>query len=272
MITTISARVERREQGTPVHVLLRVHAPEIAADAQPGQFVPLRASEAYDPLLRRPFSVMRTEAATGALDLLIQVVGRGSRLVADAVTGATFDLLGPQGVGFPLPPPGTPVSLVAGGVGVAPLIFLAEALSSAASPYEITGLFGARTAEFLCCWTEFAGRCTRFTAVTEDGSTGQQGLVTDFLAQHLAAQASRRVLPTVYACGPLPMLAAVAHLCSEHDGTAFVSLERWMGCGVGACLGCVVPSARAEGPRYVRVCKDGPVFLAGDLDWQAMPE
>jgi dihydroorotate dehydrogenase electron transfer subunit len=235
---------------------------------------------------------MRTESATGSLDLLIQVVGRGSRLVAEAVPGQSFDLLGPLGTGFPYPTPGVPEILVAGGVGVAPLIFFADVLSTAPQPHEIAGILGARTEELLCCWTEFAARCETFTAVTEDGSSGRKGLATEALAEWLQARVplpnpaqrvggsrgadatkadSRREVAVVYACGPLPMLGAVARLCAEHEIRSYVSLERWMGCGVGACLGCVVPSARAEGPRYVCVCKDGPVFPAADLDWAAMP-
>jgi dihydroorotate dehydrogenase electron transfer subunit len=268
MITSMPATIERREQVTPVHYLLRVHAPEIAAAARPGQFVHLRASDAYDPLLRRPFSLMRVEPATGSLDLLVQVVGRGSQLVAEAVPGQSFDLLGPLGNGFPLPPPEAPVILVAGGVGVAPLIGLAEALVEQPSPPDITGIFGARNVDLMACWEEFAGRCTEFMAVTEDGTAGRQGLATEELAERLESAPHP---PVVFACGPLPMLGAVARLCAEHGVPAYVSLERWMGCGVGACLGCVVPSARADGPKYVRVCKDGPVFLANDLDWEAMP-
>jgi dihydroorotate dehydrogenase electron transfer subunit len=268
-ITSSPARIERREQVTPLHVLLRLHAPEIAASAQAGQFVHLRASEACDPLLRRPFSLMQVEPATGLIDLLVQVVGRGSQLVAEGVVGQTFDLLGPLGTPWPLPPLGAPVILVAGGVGVAPLIFLADRIASGPEPHAITGLFGARTEDLLCCWMELAARCGEFQAVTEDGSAGRQGLVTEALGEFLTPHVFHAVPPVVYSCGPLPMLAAVAGLCAEAGAECYVSLERWMGCGVGACLGCVVPSLTPT--RYVRVCKDGPVFAAADLDWQAMP-
>jgi dihydroorotate dehydrogenase electron transfer subunit len=196
MMTSAPARIERREQVSPLHVLLRLHAPEIAARAQAGQFVHLRAAEACDPLLRRPFSVMQVEPATGLIDLLVQVVGRGSRLVSEAVVGQSFDLLGPLGTPWPLPPPGAPVLLVAGGVGVAPLIFLAERLSAGHEPHALTGLFGARTEDLLCCWMELAARCSEFQAVTEDGSIGRQGLVTDALAERLC-DASHA--PVVYA-------------------------------------------------------------------------
>ncbi len=298
----LTATVISREQVTPVHVRLRLRAPEIAATARAGQFVHLRVSEAADPLLRRPFSIMLAEKATGLIDLLVQVVGRGSEMVAAAVPGQRFDLLGPLGNGFPLAPAGSQVFLVAGGVGVAPLIALAEALAEAEGEREIIGLFGARTEGLLCCWLELAARCTEFTAVTEDGSIGEPGLVSAALARRLDAPfPGRRV---IYACGPMPMLAAVAALPHppaplpsqgrgeqrERGVETYVSLERWMGCGVGACLGCVVAAAAQEGTqawkpalpvkgetpvqageRYLRVCKDGPVFPAEALDWEAMP-
>lgn len=275
------ATVSSREQVTPVHVRLRLRAPQIAATACAGQFVHLRATEACDPLLRRPFSIMLTEPATGLIDLLVQIVGRGSEMVAAAMPGQGCDLVGPLGHGFPLAPPGAQVFLVAGGVGVAPLIGLAETLAQAAGEREIIGLFGARTEGLLCCWLEFAARCSEFVAVTEDGSIGETGLVSETLARRLQAPfPGRRV---IYACGPLPMLAAIASIGKEAGADTYVSLERWMGCGVGACLGCVVPASVSGGTgvspvspgeaadRYLRVCRDGPVFPAGALDWEAMP-
>jgi dihydroorotate dehydrogenase electron transfer subunit len=213
---------------------------------------------------------MATEPATGLIDLLIQVVGRGSEAVAAAGPGQTFDLIGPLGNGFSLGPPGGQVFLVAGGVGVAPLIFLAEALAEAPGEREIHGLFGARTEGLLCCWLELAARCTEFTAVTEDGSAGETGLVSEALARRLEVPYSGPRV--VYACGPLPMLAAVAALGRAAGVATYVSLERWMGCGVGACLGCVVPATSPSAERYLRVCKDGPVFPAEALDWEAMPQ
>lgn len=269
MISSVQAQVEHREQVSPEHFLLRLKAPTIAEEAQPGQFVHLRVSEGYDPLLRRPFSVMRADPAGGLIELLVQTVGRGTALLAQATVGQSFSLLGPLGHPFPLPPAGAQALLVAGGVGVAPLIFLAEVLANSPDAYEVVGLFGARSQVRLCCWLELASRCQEFEMATEDGSAGTKGLVTEMLAERLSATAEDTV---VYACGPMPLLAATAQLCRQGEVPGYVSLERWMGCGVGACLGCVVPSARSGGPRYVRVCKDGPVFSVADLDWEVMPQ
>jgi dihydroorotate dehydrogenase electron transfer subunit len=126
---------------------------------------------------------------------------------------------------------------------------------------SVRGLFGGATEEHLPVWTEFAGRCEEFYVATEDGSSGEQGLVTALLA----AQLERGDAQAVYTCGPRPMMAAVARLSADAGLPCFVSMEQWMGCGVGACLGCVVP---AKSGNYVRVCKDGPVFPAKTLDWE----
>ncbi|HEY3396687.1 MAG TPA: dihydroorotate dehydrogenase electron transfer subunit [Armatimonadota bacterium] len=271
MMRSRRATVVHRQQVTPLHTQLRLRAPEIANLAAAGQFVHLRVTSGADPLLRRPFSVMLCDPVEGFVDLLVQNVGRGSEIVALAGVGQSFDLLGPLGTPFPLPPPHAHAVLVAGGVGVAPMIALADRLSRTADDHHITSLFGARTEELLCCWQELAGRSHEFLAVTEDGSLGEPGLVTGPLAGILdVPDPETRV---VYACGPEPMLAAVARMCAERAVECYVSLERWMGCGVGACLGCVVPAAHPAGDTsdatYLRVCKDGPVFAAGDIDWGA---
>jgi dihydroorotate dehydrogenase electron transfer subunit len=207
---------------------------------------------------------MKVLPGSSSLEILVQEVGRGSRLLAAAVPGQVFDVMGPLGNTFPLPEANERAILVAGGVGVAPLVFLADTLSLRPGEHEIWSLLGGQTESLLCCWLELASRSQEFWAVTEDGSAGEQGLVTEVLQRRLevAVGPSR-----IYACGPQGMLAAVARLAAEYEVPAWVSMERWMGCGVGACLGCVVRSARSDTPEYVRVCKDGPVFATHDLDW-----
>ncbi len=259
------AELLHREQAAPGHYLLQLRCPEIAADAKPGQFVHLRLSEGLEPLLRRPFSIMRTEPREERIWLLVQVVGRGTGLIATHDEGTVYDLLGPLGRGWRLPRANEAALLVAGGVGVAPLIFLADALSVSDLGVYVRSLFGAATNEALVCWTEFAGRCNEFTTATEDGSAGEQGLVTEVLARELERGDADRV----YACGPPGMLVEVARLCAEYDVPCQVSMEQWMACGVGACLGCAVPSAK--GPQeYVRVCTEGPVFDTTEIAWDRM--
>ncbi len=255
----------RREQVAPGYHLLEFDCPQIAATAQPGQFVHIRVTGDWDPLLRRPFSIMGTNESGGSFQVLMRTVGRGTQMLAEAQSGTEFHIMGPLGNGFALPGPEGEVVLVAGGIGVAPLIFLATVLHEPDSYRYARGLFGARSADDLCCWLEFSGVCDEFNAITEDDSAGDQGLVTDFLPPKLERGAG-----CVYACGPTPMLAEVARQCQSAQIPCYVSMEQWMGCGIGACLGCVIPTHASGTQRYQRVCKDGPVFEAGVVDWEAI--
>ncbi len=259
------AELLHREQAAPGHYLLELHCAEIARAARPGQFVHLRLSDGLEPLLRRPFSVMRTQPERERLWLLVRVAGRGTEMLGTHDEGTHYDLLGPLGRGWRLPEAGENVLLVAGGVGVAPLIFLADVLRTSDLHAYVRALFGAANEDALVCWTELSSRCEEFIASTEDGSAGETGLITQVLEREL----ERRDADRVYACGPKAMLAAIARLCDEHDLPAQVSMEQWMGCGVGACLGCVVPAAAGD-QEYVRVCTEGPVFDATEIAWDRM--
>lgn len=259
------ATLLHREQVASGHYLLHLKCPEIAETARPGQFVHLRVGDGMDPLLRRPFSVMLAEPGSGQIRLLVRVAGRGTEAIANHADGTSYDLLGPLGNGWALPETDEGLLLVAGGVGVAPLISLADHLRLGDGRSHVHSLFGAATEDLLVCWTEFSSRCDQFTAATDDGSAGEEGLVTDVLATELG----RHLPALVYACGPRGMLAAVARMCADVGVPCQVSMEQWMGCGVGACLGCVVPAA-GDGEQYVRVCVDGPVFDGNDIAWDRM--
>lgn len=243
--------------------VLTLACPEIAQTVQPGQFVHVRVTAAQDPLLRRPISVLLADRQSGQIRLLVRKVGRGTELLAALPEGATVDVLGPLGNSFPVPEPHPErdIILVAGGVGVAPLIFFADTLQMHVGRFRVCGLYGGASDAHLPLWTEFAGRCEEFYVTTEDGSAGEEGLVT----APLPAQLTRGDAQVVYTCGPRPMMAAVAALCAEANVPCYASLEQWMGCGVGACLGCVVPTTGPE--QYQRVCQDGPVFPAEIIDW-----
>jgi len=256
--------IQREQVGTGYH-LLEFDCPQIVAAARPGQFVHIRVTAKWDPLLRRPFSVMSTNKDRGSFQVLMRTVGRGTQMLAEAQPGTKFDIMGPLGNGFMLPGPEGEVVLVAGGIGVAPLIFLATALRQPGSDRYVRGLFGARSADDLCCWLEFSGVCDEFTAVTEDDNAGEPGLVTDYLPPQLERGAG-----CVYACGPTPMLVEVAGQCQAAGIPCYVSMEQRMGCGVGACLGCVIPTHASGVQRYQRVCTEGPVFAAEVVDWEAI--
>ncbi len=265
MLTT-QAELIHTEQVAGNHWLLRLGCPPVAEQAQPGQFVTVRVANIEAPLLRRPFSIMNVNQAEGSFELLVRVVGAGTKILAEAAVGTYFDLVGPTGQPFPHSDNPEEVLLVAGGAGVAPLIFLAEVLQASTMPCYVRGLFGADTEDNLVCWQEFSTRCDEFTVATEDGSAGEVGMVTDLLADQLG----RGDADCVYACGPVAMLAEVAGQCEAHQLPCWVSIEQRMACGVGACLGCVVP-VRGQGySRYLRVCREGPVFAATQIDWEAI--
>ncbi|MBD3291636.1 MAG: dihydroorotate dehydrogenase electron transfer subunit [Armatimonadia bacterium] len=258
-----SAKLIHREDLRPDHYLLTLDCPEIARSAQPGQFVHLRVGDGTDPLLRRPLSIMLTNPGAGEVQILMRTVGRGTNIVASHDEGVQYDLLGPLGTGWTPPEGDAEVMLVAGGIGVAPLIFLADSQRMARPQPYLRAIFGGATEEALVCWTEYSSRCDEFVVVTEDGSAGETGLATEVLAQKL----DRRPAAGVYACGPDGMLAAVARICADVGVPCQVSMEQWMGCGVGACLGCAIP---ASSGGYVRVCTEGPVFDATEIDWERL--
>ncbi len=253
------------EEVAPGHYVMKIAAPEIAHIAQPGQFVHLKVPGTHDPLLRRPISIMLVDKAHGQLRLLVRIAGRGTRILANLSAGASIDLLGPLGTPFNLPASDEKgdICLVAGGVGVAPLIGFADALRAFDPPPYIRGLFGAQTQDLLVCWTEFAARCDEFYVRTDDGTAGGKGFVSDALAD----QFERGGIRIVYACGPAAMMAAIAAMARENGVPCYCSFEQKMGCGIGACLSCAIPAA---GGGYLRVCKDGPVFSSDQIDWEAL--
>jgi dihydroorotate dehydrogenase electron transfer subunit len=269
---------------------LSLKAPSIARSAKSGQFVHLRLPGPSSLILRRPFSIHRT--AGGAVKMLYKVVGPGTESLARMRRGEFLDLLGPLGTWFDSPEPGHPALLVAGGMGIAPLAFLTDALRNqkpnGKPSTPVTMLLGTARRSALFGALRLKARGVKLLFSTEDGSLGFKGLVTELLEKtldrreanvyhtrqgsSLAGPLSGRA-PTIYACGPRDMLARVAAIASGRGLRCYVSLEERMACGVGACLGCVVrvrtPRAgrMAQGPKYARVCRDGPVFDAEDIVW-----
>lgn len=235
---------------------MTLHAPRIAAAARPGQFLELRVSPGAEPLLRRAFAIHRT---TGDfIEILYQVVGRGTRLVARMPRGTVTDAIGPLGNGWRLPDGLARVLLVAGGLGAAPLGMLAEELSACGVAVSVA--LGAPTAERLLARDLFDRAARRVELATDDGSEGEHGTVMGPLERLLDPAPD-----LVCACGPEPMVRAVAERCAGAGVPCRVSLERLMACGIGACLSCVVRTR--EGLK--RVCVDGPVFDAAQIVWGA---
>ena len=251
---------EHREVSPHIHWLVLAVEGEVAKP-EPGQFVFLRVTDALDPFLRRPMSVFgfRESGSQSEIEILYRVVGRGTAVLARRRKGERVDLIGPLDRGFRLGD-GPRRVLVAGGMGAAPLVYLAAHL-----PPEDELVLGCRSgAEFPVPFLE--ARVSRPVRVsTEDGSLGRRGLASE-LASDLAAEHGWAV--QFMAAGPAGMLAALARLARDRKVGCQVCLEARMACGVGSCLGCVVP---ASGPEpYRRVCTEGPVFDAGEIRWEVL--
>ena len=250
--------------------VLALAARDLAAAARPGQFVMVKASAGTDPLLRRPFSVFQilrdADRQPTGFTLLNKRIGRGTGLLFEAASGACVSCLGPLGRPFETLAPPAEAWMVAGGVGLAPFVTLAEALRSLGTPTTL--FYGARTAGELFFVEEFERLGVRVILTTEDGSRGEHGRVTVPLERALARGSA---LAHLYACGPTPMMRAVARLAAAHRRPCDVSLEQVMGCGLGGCYSCVVPVRGDDGrPHFVRSCLGGPVFDAHKVVWEEL--
>ena len=248
--------------------VLGLSAPGIAERALPGQFVMVKAGDRLEPLLRRPFSLFEVLEQNGAivgLSLLSKRIGPSTTLIYDAKPGDRIHCLGPLGRPFaPISPPDE-AWLVAGGVGLAPFATLAHVLR--ARHVKVTLYYGARRSSELFYLDMFEKMGVGLVLATEDGSRGEQGRVTAPLARDLQARPADAGL-MIYACGPEPMLAAVAALAAASGRPSQVSVERVMGCGVGGCYSCVIPIKTPGGaPHFVRSCLAGPVFRGSEVSW-----
>ena len=235
--------------------LLSLRSPRIAASVRPGQFVHLRIAVGTDFILRRPFSVHRAGADT--IEILYQVLGRGTRELADAERGDVMDAIGPLGSGWEVGEGVAHALLVAGGLGAAPLGMLAEELAAAGVAVSVA--VGAPTSERLVARELFESVARRVDVATDDGSAGERGFVT-VVSERLLREDRPDI---VCVCGPEVMARAVAAQAAAAGVPCRVSLERVMACGIGACLSCVVTTV---GGRK-RACVDGPVFDAEEVCW-----
>jgi len=223
----------------------------------PGQFIHIKVTDSTDPLLRRPISISSYDKATRQMTVIYRRQGRGTSLLAEKKPGMKVDLLGPLGNGFPIAQanPGETALLVGGGIGVPPLFELAKQLQ--AKGVKVIVVLGFKTAAAVFYEQEFSVYGDTYV-VTEDGTYGSTGFVTDVIDQNVPA------FDVLYACGPMPMLRAVKQRFP--DKKVFLSLEERMGCGIGACYACVCKTtADPAGASYKKVCSDGPVFRAGEV-------
>jgi dihydroorotate dehydrogenase electron transfer subunit len=236
-----------------VHLLeLRVPGFDGVSDA--GQFFMVKAGSSYDPFLRRPYSIF--DCAKESVKLLVKIVGKGSELIAMMPKNFPMGLVGPLGTGFRIEEQKRHV-LVAGGMGIAPLWFLAKKLER--NDLRFSLIFGEPTSSKMGEMVE--QEFDETLLVTDDGSRGVKALATDALCAFLDEALSEEL--TLYGCGPPGMLERLMRIGNERNIPVYISLEQRMACGVGVCMGCSVE--RGDGSGYVTVCRDGPVFLANEV-------
>jgi len=247
--------------------LMGFRSPDLASLANPGQFLMINLGKKIkDPLLRRPFSIHGIQD-NGRLIILYKVVGKGTSLMSSLKENDNISVIGPLGKGFPLPLPHEKVILVGGGMGIAPLFFLIQALKNIHNSAG-TVLLGFSTSQEVVLIDHIKEQNVDVFLATEDGSLGTKGLVIDLLDKSLDREISGN--PIIYACGPVAMLKKVAQKAYNSNLRCYVSLECCMACGLGVCLGCAVKAADGQGKSYYYVCQDGPVFYHNMIDWKVI--
>lgn len=256
------ARVRRNTRISSRLWWCEYDSPAIAAEALPGQFAHILCGPEHvlDPMLRRPFSFSRIDRVHGHVALLVDVVGRGSDWLVTRAPGTEVNFLGPLGTCFALEPKRNCALMVGGGIGLAPLIALAD--DASAHGVEVVMLVGGRNQDAVTP-SSYLADGVNYVVATEDGSLGHHGRVTELVPEHFdwADQ--------VFVCGPTPMMRAMARITTQLDGDSnsksiHTSLEARMGCAMGVCYSCVVKTT--SGVR--RVCRDGPVFAQQELTWE----
>ncbi|MDY7030638.1 MAG: dihydroorotate dehydrogenase electron transfer subunit [Thermodesulfobacteriota bacterium] len=291
----ISSKILYNKELSPGYYKIGLDCPDIASKAAPGQFIMIRVSNQLDPFLRRPFSIHMIHNSNAPhdevdrnsrIDILYKVVGKGTEILSTAKEGGEIDIVGPMGNGFQIHEDMTTAIFIAGGVGVAPLLGLAEEILLKKKMTRSLVLFlGGKTRTDILCVKDFERLGAQIHISTEDGSLGRQGIVTDQFVDYLESQDNAPgSFSHCFACGPEAMLKEVAKITQKKEMPCQVSLETMMACGLGACLGCVVRSKSQTGSKepgndiishkdesmihHKKVCKDGPVFNSTEIIWE----
>lgn len=251
--------ISNKEIATGYYRLI-ISSPALAEGSGAGQFVMLKVSNGDSPLLRRPMSISRIDKARGEIEILYRVVGRGTKNLTEFSAGMAIDMLGPLGNGFEIGRTKKAI-LIGGGIGIAPLIGLAGELFKVKG--EVVVMIGGATAHDIIGLPQFKALGLSPKISTDDGSLGTRGFVTELLEEYILSISNPNDY-LIYSCGPNVMLREVHRIALAASIACQVSLEGRMGCGLGACLSCVVPD---KDNRYMTVCKDGPVFDSRGLSW-----
>jgi len=230
--------------------LISLAAGDIATDTKPGQFIMVDCGQ--DFTLRRPISIHGCRE--GEIDILFRIAGAGTDQLSRKSAGDTVDILGPLGNGFTVAEKSKNALLVAGGMGIAPIKFLAE--SCLAEKKQVTMLLGAASKEQLYPLSGLPD--IKIITATDDGSAGKSGMITDFIKDYTDS------IDCIYACGPVPMYISLSRILESLNIPVQVSLEVRMGCGFGVCYGCTIKTSAG----IKQVCTDGPVFNINEIDWK----
>lgn len=256
--------LENREVGSQ-HFRLTLTSPYISSHARPGQFVQVKVSEDNSPLLRRPFSLHLFSEKHKTISLLYHIIGKGTEKLSRVSVGSELDVIGPLGEGFNFSPKKNIAVLVGGGIGVAPLLALAETIRASRQKTALYILAGFKGKSHVICEEELKKSADEMVIATDDGSYGKKGLVSDLLLGLVNDQlpANDFQVTNIYACGPRPMLRAVSEIAFQKKIDCQLSMEERMACGIGACKGCAIQTRSG----YKMVCKDGPVFPSEEIIW-----
>jgi dihydroorotate dehydrogenase electron transfer subunit len=250
---------------------MELSCPELTDEAKPGQFLMLKVKPGYEPYLRRPFSFYGIGSLKDqrSFKILYKVVGSGTRLLAEMKHGERVDIIAPLGNGFSFSSDNHEAVMVAGGVGLPPLLYLAEYMRKNRKEGSKTiFLYGGQSKSDIIDIERIRDASSEVKVCTEDGSVGSKMLVTELLELHLQRKGDWSSIQ-IFSCGPKAMLRVVSSIAKKYDIPCQVSLESYMACGFGACLGCVVKvlQEKSNDIVYERVCKEGPVFDSGRIVW-----
>lgn len=247
------------KEVAPSYMHIGLEGKKACETALAGQFVMLKAGDRIDPLLRRPFSIhqaIKKDGKITGIEILYKVVGTVTSRLSRMKQGDIIDLVGPLGNGFEVAQENKKIFITAGGIGLAPFVYLASKLIEEKTDSNACHVFiGGKTKEDVLCKDFFENLGMQVHVATDDGSLGYKGLITDLITSEL----KKGKPDIIYSCGPHPMLKAIAAIAAENEVKCQVSTETLMACGMGACLGCAVGNVTNE-DEYMHVCVDGPVF------------
>lgn len=252
--------VKAMEELAPGIFRMTLESEHIAVNALPGQFVNVKCCDGSNTLLRRPISICSVNREENSYDIVFQIKGTGTELLANKQPGDEIDVMGPLGKPFETGAQYKRIAVVGGGIGIFPLLFLLRE-----SKAEVKHSYlGFRCSDLIVLREEFDEASDMSLIATDDCSEGYGGLVTEPLEKDIASAG----YDLIYTCGPTPMIRKVAEISEKSSIPCQVSLEQRMGCGFGACLVCACKIGRGEEWQYKHVCKDGPVFWSTDVNFE----